>query len=160
MVEEDLPVFFEQQRDPEAVEMAAFPSREREAFFEHWQRVRSGESNAVKTIVADGQVVGNVLSWEADGRRLVGYWLGREYWGKGIATRALALFLEQVKIRPLYAHVVEHNLASRRVLEKCGFAVWRRERVTDPDGSQVEEFVLKLGSHPEGGAPDKSGDSP
>jgi RimJ/RimL family protein N-acetyltransferase len=51
----------------------------------------------------------------------VGYWLGRSYWGRGIATRALALFLPLVPARPLYAHVASHNTGSMRVLVKCGF---------------------------------------
>ena len=34
-----------------------------------------------------------------------GYWLGKEYWGKGIATQALAEYINVVKIRPLMAHV-------------------------------------------------------
>src|SRR6476620_8909905 len=103
VVEDDLPVFFEQQLDPQAVEMAAFPSREREAFFEHWHKTMLDEANVMKTIVSDGEVVGNMLSWELDGKRLVGYWLGREFWGRGLATRALAEFVEELSVRPLYA---------------------------------------------------------
>lgn len=158
--EEDLPIFFEHQADPEATRMAAFPARDRPAFMAHWARIMSDPANILRTIQFDERVAGNVVSWNQAGQQEIGYWLGREFWGKGIATRALALFLEQVKIRPLYAHAVEHNFGSRRVLEKCGFAVWRRERVTDPDGTQMDEFVLKLGAYPEGRAPDSSSDSP
>jgi RimJ/RimL family protein N-acetyltransferase len=79
-----------------------------------------------------------MVSWEQDGEQEVGYWLGQEYWGKGIASRALALFLDQVTTRPLYAHVAKHNTGSYRVLEKCGFKIFRE----DP---QNEEFILKLG---------------
>jgi RimJ/RimL family protein N-acetyltransferase len=79
------------------------------------------ESNIHKTILYGDQVAGNIVSWEHDEEREVGYWLGREFWGKGIATQALSLFLEQVTTRPLVAYVVKHNLASIRVLEKCGF---------------------------------------
>lgn len=120
---DDLPVFFEQQRDPVATEMAGFPSRDREAFMAHWARIMADESNILKTILYGNQVAGNIVSWEHDGRREVGYWLGREFWGKGIATRALSLFLEQVTARPLYAHVIKHNRASIRVLAKCGFTL-------------------------------------
>jgi len=80
-------------------------------------------SNTTRTILCDGQVAGNILSWDAADGREVGYWLGREFWGRGIATRALELLLEELRMRPLYAHVVRHNAASRRVLEKCGFVV-------------------------------------
>jgi RimJ/RimL family protein N-acetyltransferase len=75
----------------------------------------------VKTILFDGNVAGNIASWEQSGERLVGYWIGREYWGRGIATRALARFLEAVGARPITARVAKHNVAPIRVLEKCGF---------------------------------------
>jgi RimJ/RimL family protein N-acetyltransferase len=121
VVESDLPVFFEHQRDPEATRMADFPARDRETFDAHWERVLAGETNIVKTIVFEGQVAGNAVSWEQDGRRLVGYWLGREFWGKGLATKALAELVEELGVRPLYAYVAKTNIGSIRVLEKCGF---------------------------------------
>jgi [ribosomal protein S5]-alanine N-acetyltransferase len=55
----------------------------------------------------------------------VGYFLGEEYWGKGIATQALKLVCEygfrELDIIRIHSGVYEHNLASQRVLEKCGF---------------------------------------
>ena len=123
VIESDLPILFEQQLDPDATAMAAFPSRDRDAFMAHWTKIMADESNILKTIMFDGQVAGNIVSWESSGEWDVGYWIGKEYWGKGIATRALALFLDLVKTRPLYARVVRHNIGSRRVLEKCGFKV-------------------------------------
>ena len=121
VVESDLPVFFEHQRDPEAVRMADFPARDREAFDAHWERVLGDEKLLAKTIVFEGQVAGNIGSWEQDGRRLVGYWLGREFWGKGLATKALSDLVEELDSRPLYAYVAKTNAGSIRVLEKCGF---------------------------------------
>ena len=100
--------------------MADFPARDREAFDAHWERILGDEALTSKTIVFEGQVVGNVGSWEQDGRRLVGYWLGREFWGKGLATKALAELIEEFG-RPLYAYVAKTNVGSIRVLEKCGF---------------------------------------
>jgi RimJ/RimL family protein N-acetyltransferase len=121
VVESDLPVFFEHQRDPEAVRMAAFPSRDHDAFMTHWAKIRREPSNIIRTIVCDGQVAGNVGSWMGDGRRLVSYWVGREFWGRGVATAALAAFVSEVKERPLHAFVAKHNVGSIRVLEKCEF---------------------------------------
>jgi len=142
----DLPIFFEQQLDPEATAMAAFPSRNKESFMAHWARIMKDDSNVLRTILFDGQVAGNIVSWKQAGEREVGYWIGREYWGKGIATRALMELLEIVKTRPLRAHVAKHNIASRRVLEKCGFEVIGMEWVLDEEGNQqVEEFILKIG---------------
>ena len=118
----DLALFFEYQRDVEATGMAAVPARESEAFHDHWRRIRRDESVVIRTVLVDGEVAGNILSFPKDGRREVGYWLGRAFWGRGIATRALELFVEQLDERPLYAYVARHNTASMRVLEKCGFA--------------------------------------
>ncbi len=119
----DLPIFFEHQRDPDAARMAAFPSREREPFMAHWARILADQSIVKQTILVDGQVAGNVVSFEQAGQREVGYWLGREYWGRGVAATALSEFLKLVSVRPLYGYVARRNIASRRVLEKCGFTL-------------------------------------
>ena len=121
VLEADLPVFYEYECDPEASAMAVFPSREREAFMAHWARTLADDSALTWTIVCDGVVAGNIGCWEADGRRLVGYWIGRAFWGRGLATEALAELMDIVDARPLYAEVVNTNAASIRVLEKCGF---------------------------------------
>ena len=120
VIESDLPVFFEHQRDPEATAMADFPARDRDAFDAHWERIMADPTLWKKTIVVEGQVAGNAVSWPQDGRQLVGYWLGREFWGKGLATRALAELIDALGT-PLYAYVAETNIGSIRVLEKCGF---------------------------------------
>ncbi len=128
----DLPIFYEQQLDADATRMAAFPARDRAAFDAHWATKILGNPAAVnQTILLDGQVAGNIGSWPQDGVRLVGYWIGKEHWGKGVATRALAAFLHLVTERPLHAHVAKHNVGSIRVLEKCGFSLEREESVED-----------------------------
>ena len=140
VVESDLPVFYEHQRDPEAAAMAAFPPRERDAFMAHWAKTLANDSALTWTVVSDGAVAGNIGCWEADGRRLVGYWIGREFWGRGLATHALSELLGVVEVRPLHAHVVKSNVASIRVLEKCGFT-----RVdVHAAGDGIEELVLEL----------------
>jgi RimJ/RimL family protein N-acetyltransferase len=145
VVESDLPIFFEQQLDPDATRMAAFPSREREAFIAHWAKIVADESVTVQTILFDGQVVGNIVSFLQSDEREIGYWLGKDFWGKGIATQALSVFLEIVKTRPLYAHVAKHNLASFRVLKKCGFKIYSEDKgFPDASGQEVDEFILKL----------------
>jgi RimJ/RimL family protein N-acetyltransferase len=147
----DLPIFFEQQRDSDANQMAAFPARTREAFMAHWTKILGDETGTIKTILLDGHVAGNIFSWERDRKRLVGYWLGKDYWGKGVATRALSEFLGVVKARPLYAHVAKHNIASIRVLEKCGFTICREETESlDAPSDGVEEYVFKLGANDNG----------
>ena len=143
--ESDLSIFFEQQRDPLANQMAAFPARDKDAFMAHWAKIMKDETIILQTILFKGQVAGNLVSFELSGQREVGYWLGREFWGKGIATRALSEFLKQVKERPLYAHVARHNIASLRVLEKCGFTIQGEEKnFAVIQGEPVEGLVLKL----------------
>lgn len=136
VIADDLPIFFEHQRDPVANALADFPARAREAFMAHWEKIMGAAAGIQQTVVYDGRVAGNIVCWEQGGQRLIGYWLGREFWGQGIATRALRLFVARVSERPLLAHVVKHNHPSRRVLEKCGFVLC---------GEDGEELVLKLG---------------
>jgi len=135
VVSDDIPVFFEYQLDPEAGEMASFPARSWDAFTTHWGRILDDDTTVNQTVLVGGRVAGNIASFLQDGEREVGYWLGREFWGRGIATQALAAFLTLEQRRPLYAHVVRHNTASRRVLEKCGFVLLAQE---------PEDFRLKL----------------
>jgi len=141
--DEDIEVFFEQEADPLAAEMAAFPSRDREQVAAHWAKLRGDDTLWTRTIVADGEVAGNIGSWPDNGQQLLGYWIGREFWGRGIATQALTLMLDDVSVRPLYAHVVTHNLGSIRVLEKCGF---RRDLVGEAPASEdgIDELIYVL----------------
>ncbi|MGI8858803.1 MAG: GNAT family N-acetyltransferase [Rubrobacteraceae bacterium] len=145
VIEDDLPVFFEHQQDPDATRMAAFPARSRDAFMAHWARILDDETVVNKTILFDGKVAGSILSFEQSGEREVGYWIGREFWGRGVATNALSEFLAHVRQRPLYAHVAGHNVASVRVLEKCGFVVFDKEReFSSVHGKEIGWLILKL----------------
>ena len=123
VLRDDLEIFFEDQRDPVAAQMAAFTSRDRDAFMAHWTKILSMESVIARTILFEDQVAGNVVCFEEAGRWLIGYWVGKRFWGNGIATKALAGFLEQIEVRPLYAYVSKQNKGSVRVLEKCDFTL-------------------------------------
>lgn len=136
----DLPVLYAQQLDPAATEMAAFPSRGEAAFMAHWKQILTDDAVDKQVILIDKQVAGNILSFERAGAREVGYWIGSEFWGMGVATRGLAKFLEQVEIRPLYAHVARQNVGSARVLEKCGFSVCGSQ--VGDDG--IEELIYRI----------------
>jgi len=151
----DLDVLFAHQADPVAAEMAAFPARDRPQFDAHWARIRLDPAVVTRTILADGVVAGNIGCWADGARWLVGYWIGREHWGRAVATRALAQFLAEVPNRPLYAHVAAHNAGSIRVLQKCGF---RRDHVQEArlhhpeDGVDELLFVLEQKHHDAGHA--------
>lgn len=149
VTEEDLPLFFDFQLDPNANRMAAFTARDptdREAFTAHWKKIMADPKTINKTIVCGGQVVGSIGSWEETGKREVTYWIGTAYWGQGIATRALKTFLEKsCTTRPIYARVSKDNLGSRRVLEKCGFQVIGESRgYANARGEEIEELLLEL----------------
>jgi RimJ/RimL family protein N-acetyltransferase len=140
VVEADLPVFYEHQRDREAAAMAAVPPRERDVFMAYWAKTRANDTALTWTVVCDGAVAGNIGCWEDDGRRFVGYWIGRAFWGRGLATQALAELVDVVDARPLHAYVVKSNVASIRVLEKCGFV-----KVGEHAGDAgIEELLLEL----------------
>ncbi len=120
---EDLPTLFQQQRDPEANRMAVANARDERAFNEHWAEILGDPTVVARAILADGCLVGDINCFKSDGQDCVGYWIAREHWGRGIATRALALLLEEVATRPLHARIARTNVASLRVLEHCGFVV-------------------------------------
>lgn len=153
--DDDLPILFAHQLDPDAIYMAAFTARDptdRDAFMAHWARIRADESITIQTILADGQVAGSIMRFDETGEPEVGYWLGREFWGNGIATRALAAFLRQVTTRPLFARVVKDNAASLRVLEKCGFTIVGEDSgYANARGAVTEEYILRLDAHPDVG---------
>ena len=120
-IDEDLGTLFEFQADPEASAMADFPSRGRDAFMAHWTKLLADDAVGKRTILFDGRIAGNLVLFGPPEELEVGYWPGRTFWGRGLATRALAAFLAVTPHRPLHAHVATHNAASLRVLEKCGF---------------------------------------
>jgi RimJ/RimL family protein N-acetyltransferase len=146
VVENDLPIFFENQLDPTANYMAAFTSKDpadREAFDAHWKKILADETIPIKTILFGNHVAGSVLSYEMGGEREVSYWLGKEYWGQGIATRALGLYLEMVQQCPMYARAAKDNLGSIRVLEKCGFKPLDSDKgFANARGKEIEEVIM------------------
>ncbi|MFE6283809.1 GNAT family N-acetyltransferase [Streptomyces sp. NPDC057877] len=144
----DLPVFFRQLNDPEALRMAAFTPEDPadwDAFAAHWGRIRASDDVVARTVLADGDVVGSAAVYGEPGEREVTYWIDRAYWGRGIATAALRHLLAEVPERPLYARAAADNAGSLRVLERCGFRVtahasgYARAR-----GEEIAEVVLHL----------------
>lgn len=146
--EADLPIFFEQERDPIAVHMAAFTAKDpndRAAFDAHWRKILNDETIVNRTILVDGEVAGHVATFIMFDEREVSYWLDRRYWGQGIATHALALFLAQLPMRPLYARAAQDNIGSIRVLQKCGFVITGEDQgFANARGQEIKEYVFTL----------------
>ncbi|MGW6736646.1 GNAT family N-acetyltransferase [Streptomyces sp. NPDC055013] len=143
----DLPVFYRQLNDPEALRMAAFTPKDPEdwdAFDARWRRIRSS-GDVMRTILADGDVVGSAAVYGEPGEREVTYWVDRAYWGRGVATAALRGLLAEVPERPLYARAAADNEGSLRVLHKCGFRVTAYARgFANARGEEIDEVVLHL----------------
>lgn len=148
VTEADLAIFFEHQLAESARYMAAFTSKDptdKDAFLAHWNKILADETIIKKSIRFDGQVVGHVVSFQQMGELEVSYWIGKDYWGQGLATRALSHFLDEMKARPLFARAVKDNIGSIRVLEKCGFTIVGEDKgFANGRGGEVEEFILKL----------------
>lgn len=150
VVEDDLPVLFGYQLDDEANRMAAFTAKDpadRQAFMEKWTRIRRDGTTVVRSILRDGQLVGSVLMWrdpDLAGPE-ISYWIGREFWAKGIATSALREFLTELDQRPLYGRAAADNIGSIRVLEKCCFVpIGRDAGFAQARGEEVEELIFRL----------------
>ena len=144
----DLGVLFEHSRDRDAIRMAAFTSpdqNDRAAFERRWARLRSDVSTTNRVIEIESRVVGHIASFDLEGQREVTYWIGREDWGRGIATLALQEFLQLEATRPLYAHAASDNAASIRVLTKCGFFIVGEGReFAHGRDEETDEVVLRL----------------
>lgn len=144
----DLDAVFAWERDPEAVELAAFtradPS-DRTAFDAHHARIAARDDVLQRAITLDGELVGTIATFDIEGDRELTYWIDRRSWGRGIASAAVRLLLELEPARPLHARVADHNLGSRRVLERAGFVRVGEERSwADGVAREVLEHLYRL----------------
>jgi RimJ/RimL family protein N-acetyltransferase len=109
-------------------------------------------------IVVEGAACGGVgITPGSDVERAgaeIGYWLGQAYWGRGIATEALALMSDYAfatfPVLRLWAVVFEGNPASERVLEKAGYAcegVLRQAAIKDGRVFDLTMFALLRDEH-------------
>jgi RimJ/RimL family protein N-acetyltransferase len=116
-----LQTLFEMQLDEEANQMAVTIPRTLENFQRHWEESLVDPNVFARAILLDEYFVGIVSCFPSEGVTQIGYWLDKPVWGKGIATQAVLLLLNEVPIRPIWAKLAASNIASRRVLDKCGF---------------------------------------
>lgn len=145
VVPADVDVFYEHQLDPDAVRLAVFRSRERTAFLNHWSRIMADPSVEKRTILCGSEVAGNIVSFGEQSARELALLLGRDFWGRGVATRALSMFLAEVATRPLISVVGRHNEPALRVLTRSGFKVAGEETgLAVVDGRKIEGLILRL----------------
>jgi RimJ/RimL family protein N-acetyltransferase len=144
----DLDAIFEHMRDQESVRMAAFTPEDpsdRNGFDAHMEMVMSSPEGTLRAVTSDDLLVGTIASFVSDGATEVTYWIDRACWGQGVASRALALFLDEVRVRPLLARAASDNAGSLRVLHKAGFQLLRTEVAFAPGrGTEIEETILQL----------------
>lgn len=145
----DLDALFEQMRDPEAVRMAAFTAKDpddREAFDRHMAKLRTSPDITTRAVTRDGRLVGSIGCFVVEGDTEITYWIDRSAWGQGVAGAAVALFLDLIPVRPLYARAAGDNVGSLEVLRKAGFTVVGTETsYANGRNAEIEETVLRLG---------------
>lgn len=143
----DLPDLFEHPRDPVANQMVAFTAKDpndRTSFIAHSARILQIPKTIWRAVLLDDRIVGTVGFFEMFGKPSISYWYGREIWGRGIATRTLAEFLRSIPTRPVFARVAKDNIASIRVLEKCGFRqVGEDHGFAHARGKEIEEWIFE-----------------
>lgn len=89
--------------------------------------IASNSNNLILAFEIGGNAVGAIGIYPDTNTKdaELGYWLGEQYWGRGMATEAVNAIVEYafktLPISRIHASVFEHNKASMRVLEKCGF---------------------------------------
>jgi RimJ/RimL family protein N-acetyltransferase len=146
----DTPTLFRIESDPEGRRMAAFGSEDSDslpAFRARWERVLTNPEGSARVVLWNGEVVGSVLQFELFQKPSVAYWIDRAFWGRGIATRALTMFLRELPMRPLFARVAKDNRASRKVLENCGFVESGEDKgFARFRGAEIEELIYQLRS--------------
>jgi RimJ/RimL family protein N-acetyltransferase len=144
----DLETFYQHQLDPEAIRMAAFIFRDpkdKAAFDAHWKKILNVSQNINRTIVSKGQVAGYIACFPNGEHMEVTYWLGKEFWGKGLATQALNKMLHLVVARPIFGRAAADNIGSIRVLQKCGFKIIGTDKgFANGRGQETEECILRL----------------
>lgn len=149
ILDSDLDALFEQKRDPESVHMAAFTAgdpNDREAFDAHMSTLLASPDVTVRAITRDGHLVGSIASFVMEGQTEITYWVDRSEWGQGVASQALALLLQMLDVRPVYARAASDNAGSLRVLQRAGFSMIGTEVSYAPGRSaEVEETIFRLG---------------
>jgi RimJ/RimL family protein N-acetyltransferase len=147
VVDDDYAILFEFRRDPVSAWTAAFGTQDAHAgeLAARWKRSLAERSTTARVVVSGGTVVGFVATFIWEAKPQVTYWVARSHWGRGIASAALSKFLEEVTARPVYASAAKDNLASLRVLEKCGFTICGSAKSFAPArGEEIDEIFLRL----------------
>ncbi|MFJ8430169.1 GNAT family N-acetyltransferase [Kitasatospora sp. NPDC094019] len=150
LTEDDVPVLFDIQLDEEAQHLAAFTdaatARDADAFRQKYRRILADDAIVNRVVEVRGEVVGSVATFPIEGDTELTYWIRKDWWGRGLATAAVAALLDEVTERPIQARVVEDNAGSVRVLERNGFVrVGSEDSFAPGRQATVTELIFELG---------------
>lgn len=147
-IESDLAALFQFQLDKEAVRLAAFTSEDptdKTAYIVKFTKLLSDSTFNMQTIKIDETIVGSIAKFIMFGSNEITYWIDKNYWGKGVATTALNIFLKTERNRPIYGRVAFDNLGSQKVLERNGFVkVGEDFGFANARQTEIKEFIYKL----------------
>jgi len=148
VVKSDIALFFEHHLElrplPAGASIADLDSR-KATFVDRWEQMRSDERVLARTIVWKGAVTGYVVHLIQRDKPSISCWLGRDYWGKGVATQAVRDFLDLIEKRPVYARVAYDNLAAMQVFRKTGFEIVGYDSFfSEAHGYEIDEIILAL----------------
>ena len=145
---DDLNTLFQFQLNEEANYLAAFTSEDpanKAAYLEKYTKNLANPTVTMRTIKADGVIVGSVAKFVLENEPEITYWIDRNFWGQGIATTALTEFLQIEKVRPIYGRVAFDNHGSQKVLEKCGFIkIGEDKGFAAARKAAIEEYIYQL----------------
>lgn len=144
----ELDTLFQFQLDKEGGYMAAFmpkDQKDKDAYIEKHSKLLEASTVNYQTILFGNIIVGSIVKFIMAGDTEITYWIDRKFWGQGIATTALKIFLDFEKSRPIFGRVVFDNIGSQKVLEKCGFKkVGSSKGFANARQEFVIEYIYKL----------------
>jgi ribosomal-protein-alanine N-acetyltransferase len=144
----DINTFFEFQLDEEANYLAAFTAKDttdKTAYLDKYTKLLHLLTVNMQTILAGNAIIGTVTKFEINNEAEVAFWIDKAYWGQGIATSALKLFLDIEKKRPIFGHAAFDNFGSQKFLEQCGFVkIGSDKGFANARHAEIKEFVYKL----------------
>ncbi len=144
----DLDTLFQFQTDKEAGYLAAFMPKDplnKEAYIAKYANLLSDQVVNNQTILVSNIIVGSIAKFVIHGDTEITYWIDKNYWGNGIATKALQGFLVIEPSRPIFGRTAFDNFGSQKVLEKCGFVkIGKDKGFANARQEEIEEFIYKL----------------
>ena len=144
----DLEYLFQFQLDKEANYLAAFTPKnptDKLAYIDKYTKLLTNPTVNNQTILVDNTIVGSIAKFEMEGDAEITYWIDKKFWGKGIASNALKIFLTIEKARPIFGRIAFDNYRSQKVLEKGGFVkTGRGKGFANARQTEIEEHIYRL----------------